>query len=1428
MSQKILGLDLGTSSIGLAIRNTDLGDDLKDQLEYFSSDIFHAGVGVNKSGEYSLAAERTSHRQNRRLYETRRRRLWATLSLLIENGMCPMSRESLAQWSTYDKTRGLCREYPIEDKPFDAWIKLDFNNDGKPDYSSPYQLRRELATVQKDFNDTTERYKLGRALYHIAQRRGFKSSKGETIKEQAEGKESEDIAQDMKASETKLAKDLVGYMQEHGLHTVGEAFALLEDEGTRIRNSIYKAVRSQYEDEIRYIFEFQTGLDTNSTLFRRLVSKKKNEGTIFYKKPLRSQKGLVGKCTLETSKARCPICHPEYEKFRALSFINNIRYKTTPDAEWEPLPQEVAKDLYDTVFTGRVKASFDLKDIRERLVSTLRTHLDGDCEKALRTINYKDKQNVAACPVTARLIKLLGPDWETFHQQGTKQRSSHSKSSAETHVVSYDAYDIWHICFSAEDPEELKDFAKQQLGWDDEKAKLLVRVWSSMSQGYGMLSLKAIKNINKMLEHGLKYSDAVMLAKVPDIVRLSEEQTESLIKDYVDNVKHSIDTTRLIYSITNSLIANYKTTIIEERQGYKDRTYTLTEYDEKDIVTWIVKTVGEHTWELMDADEQTTLIDGVRHKYQDFFSSSKREFYAVPKLDDALKVYLANHFPDVDAKKWEKLYHPSQIAIYHVDREREGLRLGSPNIGSMRNPVARRTLNVLRRKINALLDQGLITTDDTRIVVETARTLNDANMRWAIETYQRQKEEENKQIRSIVAEFYPNRELSDTDIDTARYLLEQSGEECYKGDNKKASRFALDVTKYKLWLEQGGICLYTGKVINISNLFDGNAFDIEHTIPRSKSFDNSDKNRTICDAFYNRSIKKTSLPSQLPNFEHDVTINGTVYTAIKPRLEAWKKRVERLRNNVEFWKSQSRKAQDKSRKDECIRQKHLWNFELDYWQGKLARFTQKEVTEGFRNSQLVDTGIITKYATLYLKSIFNNVDVQKGSDTATYRKMLGIQSIDEKKSRDKHSHHAIDATMLTVIPAAAKKKRMLEMFYQIEEGKKTHTDVSYLERQLKNEIADCHIGHDVAAVADFIDSNILINHISKDQTMTPARRKVRARGKEVMVKNQNGEIVNKWATGDAIRGRLHNETYYGAIQLPLETDDHTPMVKDGKFVYDEKTTITMVCRADVKSFASQKDIDKIVDPYVRSVVSSTVQSRLAEGMTFKEAVNKDIWLLDKHGKEIRHDKNGRPLSPLRHVRCKVAAGRGFMTREKSLEIRSHINKSQKRMVNISNRDYKESVYAQNDSNYLFLLYEGIKKGAVDRKSRIINTYEASILHREHPSENIEHILWDNNTYNTIIDKKIEYKLSAIIKVGTRVLLWKDTPEELQGMSNAELSERLYVVTNFNRTSSDHIYLRHHLNASKDYDISPVANDADFIIEHRDFDIDTLGNIRFHD
>lgn len=116
----------------------------------------------------------------------------------------------------YNKNRGgYSHQYPVEDKAFDSWIKLDFNNDGKPDFLSPYHLRSLLVQEenQLDLEKQENRFILGRALYHIAQRRGFKSSKEnkETVEEDLkEVEELHTLSEELKESER--IKDICTYI----------------------------------------------------------------------------------------------------------------------------------------------------------------------------------------------------------------------------------------------------------------------------------------------------------------------------------------------------------------------------------------------------------------------------------------------------------------------------------------------------------------------------------------------------------------------------------------------------------------------------------------------------------------------------------------------------------------------------------------------------------------------------------------------------------------------------------------------------------------------------------------------------------------------------------------------------------------------------------------------------------------------------------------------------------------------------------------------------------------------------------------------------------------------------------------------------------------------------------------------------------------
>ena len=1443
---KTIGLDLGTNSIGISVRDTDKGSEIIDQLEYFSSGIFKSGVGNGKSGEFSYAAERTKKRSTRRLYMARKYRIWATLKLLIENDYCPLHMEDLEKWSKYDKAKGLKRKYPIEAMKFEQWVRLDFDGDGIADYSSPFQLRAELMERQFDFTQEIERYKLGRALYHIAQRRGFKSSKGETIKEQEKNESTDignvdiDVVDALKKSEEKKSGKLVEFMKKSNISTIGCAFFELEKLGIRVRNSEYQAVRSQYKDEVRQIFDFQEGLSVESDFYKRIVSEKKGEGTIFYKRPLRSQKGLVGKCTMEPDKPRCPISHPEFEKFRAWCLINNIRFG---EGLIDTLSLEQKNRLYNDRFL-LTRANFKFEDIRKWIEREVGKHLDFKDN----TINYKDNANVSGCPISGRLKNLLGDDWYIWSYESSETRTN--RKTGEVKRIAYNAYDLWHICFSFDEPDFIEEFAQKKLVFDKERTKQLVRIYGAIQQGYGMLSLKAIKNINRFLEKGLIYSDAVLLAKLPEIFGEKWASVEESVINHLDCLIKENRCQKQVYGIVNSLIANYKSLEIDEQFANKNTDYKLDESDCNDVRKATIDSIGEKTWEKKEEKEKEEILSKVTELYQSFFASSKRDYYKLPKVSESLSIYLRNKYSYLDKKDLRKIYHPSMIEFYapsKLERVEDGrcLRLlGSPVIGALKNPMAMRVLHTLRKQVNALLkvideDGNALIDEDTRVVVETARELNDANMRWAIEAYQREREKENKEYKEILKEYYPNREIKDNDVDEIRLICDQheiaeKGAEQEKGKKHKEANkevyYKKDVTKYRLWLEQGCRCIYTGKMINITNLFDDNAFDIEHTIPRSISFDDSMANLTVCDAHFNRTVKKNLIPTQLSNYDE-----------ILRRIQPWIEKVEQLKDNVEYWKAQSKRAQDKDRKDQCIRQRHLWQMELDYWQNKVNRFTMTEVTSGFRNSQLVDTRIITKYAYHYLKTVFNKVEVQKGSVTASFRKMLGIQSLDEKKSRDKHSHHAIDATMLTLIPTAAKRDKMLELFYKIQEKKKLDEETRFLESELKREIESCGFGKNVSDVVSFIENNILVNHVSKDQTLVPSHRRKRIRGKVVWKTDEKGfkvydeegrPVPKEWITGDSIRGQLHKESFFGAIKYPKINGDGFPIKENEHFVFENdeegNPIICMVIREDIKEFKKESDISKIIDPYVRKTIETTIKKRKAEGLSFDKAIKDPMWLLDKNENEIKYDRNGRPLSPIRHVRCRVAAGRGYFTNDKAIEVKAQTYPSK--------YDYKNVYYAQNDGNYLCLLYEGVKKSKIERKFRFLNYFEVASMGIKDVKD-----LMREPYFNKIEEKNYTLNLTAIIKAGTRVLMWTESPEELTCLSDRELSCRLFVVYKFNLKGANCIYLQNHIEArneiSKDEDftvfdsknyqarLTLVANGFNCLIEDRDFIIDETGKIK---
>ena len=1418
---KIFGLDLGTNSIGWALRNPDLKE---NQIEKFGVLTFKKGVGSEKGVEYSFAAKRTKKRSTRRLYQARKYRLWVTLENLIQEGYCPLTIEDLNKWRHYDKAEAhknnnAGRTYPVWNTAFDAWIKLDFDGNGKPDYTSPYQLRKELAETKLDFSQEINRFKLGRALYHIAQRRGFKSSRkgADDVKEKETNENDETL--NLQYSEKKKNKVIAELFEKYTeAKTIGWLFASLENDNIRIRESIAQyAIRENYKDEIKYIFQETQKLGLEHSLYKKLVEtgKNKNDGSIFYKRPLRSQKGLIGKCTLEPNKYRVPISHPSFEAFRAWSFLNNIKFKE--NNEWKRLPLELKQEIYSELFFRKSKGYFPFSEIAMFIKKKGKNW----------ELNYKPKTTITACPVSARLKEIFGDKWSEII---TKKDSNgevvyithkdHNGNELGKIPLEQPFYqDAWHVLFSYEDQEYVYEFAKDKLKLSEERksekekseVEKFVIAWNALPVGYGMLSLNAINKINVFLEKGLIYTEAVLLANIPEIIGKDLwQQNEQLLLGSISEVITENRNQKTILNIVNSLISKHKNVEVTERNGYRNNNYLLADSDFQDIQAAIEEQFGANKWNGFPDEEKQHILDTVKDCYQAYFSKQgivrdigRQErilavqsngknyyktdtgYYRLPKLIDTLKEFLQDKFKSLDEKQLSKIYHPSEINIYPPAKEdKDGvLKLGSPKTGSFKNPMAMRTLHELRKLMNYMIETKQID-NETRIVVEIARDdkgkLDYANKRWAIETWQRQREAENQEFAEAIKQLLNDDKTikanatNKDDIDKLRLFYEQNTEQTLpevvemeedeKGKKKKKKSNEKDeavrwsghgkklIDKYRLWKEQGYQCLYTGKFIKLTDLFNENVIDFEHTVPRSKSFDNSLANLTVCYADYNRSVKKNQIPTALSNYETEHNFGGSIgrCSAILPRLDAWKEKVERIKQQIDFWKTKSKKAADKSWKDDAIRQRHLWQMELDYWQNKLDRFTITEITSGFKNSQKVDTQLISKYAFHYLKTYFDKVDVQKGSITAEFRKIYQLQVADEKKDRSKHSHHAKDAAVLTLIPVAAKRDEILEKYY---EAKEKNPKATFTEEPYKGFKREFVFG---------IDDSVLINNITNNQELTPAKRKVRKRGKEVIIDGKN-----RWATGDTIRGQLHQETFYGAIK-PAKRGEKGNIEKDENGKCIQEDNIKYVLRVPFN--ADFTGIDKIVDEGLKK----QIQEHVKRVGNFKKAFEEGIYLLDKNGKP--HGNK------IRHIRVWASVSEPLAI---------------KKQTNLSDKEYKQHYWAANGENFAYGLYENEHK---QRGFKLISLFKVSELKRT------------SNGLTEMFEQEIEtqkpkakVQLKYVLTSGLKVLFNKDNLDELQDLANdiKQISNRLYVIDGFEKDGR--IRFSHNLDSRSANDLKELEN-----------------------
>jgi CRISPR-associated endonuclease Csn1 len=439
----ILGLDIGASSVGWAILGTDKGKPVK--LVRCGARVFDAGMeeGDFAAGkENSRNATRRQARQARKLVNRRWRRQRKLFNLLVKAGLLPPGDPGKVM-PELDATFRAKHLAPL--------LKYSAER-RRVEHVLPYRLRA-MALTEK-----LEPFEVGRAIYHLAQRRGFLSNrKAPPKKDEKPG--------EVKAQITQLETK----MKEAGAATLGQYFAGLDPEEERIRRRWTS--RCMYQAEFKKIWDEQAR--HHPAILTEELGKRVYRA-IFHQRPLKNQSNLIGTCEFERGRKRASWGLLLAQRFRMLQQVGNTLI--------------VAPNGAQRAFTA---------DERDRLLNVLQREGDLTFPKARKLLevpkghkfNWEEggEERFLGNRTNAKLAAVFGERWWKMSEMEREQ--------------------VVEDVLSIHKDDALERRGARCWGLDAEAAAKLGQ--TALEDGHCALSRQALLKLMPMLEDGVPYSTAV-------------------------------------------------------------------------------------------------------------------------------------------------------------------------------------------------------------------------------------------------------------------------------------------------------------------------------------------------------------------------------------------------------------------------------------------------------------------------------------------------------------------------------------------------------------------------------------------------------------------------------------------------------------------------------------------------------------------------------------------------------------------------------------------------------------------------------------------------------------------------------------------------------------------------------------------------------
>jgi len=369
--------------------------------------------------------------------------------------------------------------------------------------------------------------------------------------------------------------------------TVGQYLysQVVENPHTRLKGQVF--YRQDYLDEFETIWENQAKFHSNLTIE---LKKEIRDIIIFYQRRLKSQKGLLSTCELESVQKEiladgklklkwigpkvCPKSSPLFQEFKIWAQLNNVAIVDEYGKGIRLLALEEIQILAQEL---NYVAKLSITDVNKLLGFKEKLKFNFETLEGNRTLS-------AFIDTCMKIIELSGHDGIDFKKMDGAKKIETIKSILDTIGVNISCFDfssniegkelfeqpfykLWHLLYSYEGDnsnsgiESLQKLLKDKYGFDKEYATALSNI--DLQSDYGNLSTKAIQKILPFLKEGNQYDVACKLAGFNHSHSKTKEQLDAkVLKDVLEILPKNSLRNPVVEKILNQMI-NVVNSVIE-------------------------------------------------------------------------------------------------------------------------------------------------------------------------------------------------------------------------------------------------------------------------------------------------------------------------------------------------------------------------------------------------------------------------------------------------------------------------------------------------------------------------------------------------------------------------------------------------------------------------------------------------------------------------------------------------------------------------------------------------------------------------------------------------------------------------------------------------------------------------------------------------